>query len=98
MILKNWVYCPSTVTIVVLAGLVGAIASGCTSFATPNVQQSKNSPSINTPTETVTANQGKNTPQSQEIQASTENSPNYWCIPPRREAGVCSANGWNPVR
>lgn len=22
----------------------------------------------------------------------------YWCIPPRREAGVCSANGWTPVR
>ncbi|MBD2202610.1 hypothetical protein H6G33_12230 [Calothrix sp. FACHB-1219] len=23
---------------------------------------------------------------------------NYWCIPPRREVGVCSANGWVPSR
>ncbi|WP_062288012.1 hypothetical protein [Nostoc piscinale] len=23
---------------------------------------------------------------------------NYWCIPPRSEAGVCTANGWMPVR
>ncbi|MBD2494486.1 hypothetical protein [Nostoc sp. FACHB-280] len=23
---------------------------------------------------------------------------NYWCIPPRSEAGVCTKNGWMPVR
>ncbi|MBD2456419.1 hypothetical protein H6G80_20365 [Nostoc sp. FACHB-87] len=23
---------------------------------------------------------------------------NYWCIPPRSEAGVCTENGWMPVR
>ncbi len=23
---------------------------------------------------------------------------NYWCIPPRRETGVCSENGWLPLR
>jgi hypothetical protein len=45
--------CAYTVKVGILAGFVGAIATGCTSFATPNVQQGNNNANINTPSQTV---------------------------------------------
>ncbi|MFB2772157.1 hypothetical protein ACE1AT_23155 [Pelatocladus sp. BLCC-F211] len=64
----------------ILAGLVGAIATGCTSFATPNVQQGNNSANINTPSQTVRGDQQENNSilasQGEKILSRTKNSSN----------------------
>jgi hypothetical protein len=79
MMSKNWGFDSSRITTIVLAGLVGIIAPGCTSIATSNVQQGKTSQSINTPSETVRLKQQQNSstidPQSNEIQTTNNNSP-----------------------
>ncbi|MFB2983667.1 hypothetical protein [Microseira sp. BLCC-F43] len=96
MMSKKWGSYPSIVTIVVLAGLVGAIAPGYTSFATPSVQQGKNNPSINTPSGTVNT-------QNEEVQANTENSPNapdrfglQEGMPYKKAREVLIQKGWQP--
>ncbi|MBU7582940.1 MAG: hypothetical protein KAF91_08520 [Nostoc sp. TH1S01] len=119
--------CGFTIASTIFTILVGAIASGCTSFAAPNVQQSK-SFITHTTSQTVVSTETENTSTAtnqgleikgeqyryydeegnQEWRAITELNPiqegvifdgkNYWCIPPRREAGVCSENGWMPIR
>jgi hypothetical protein len=107
MMSKKCGFCSSTVTIIALATLGGLIAPGCTSFATPRVQESKNSPSINTPSGTAQVNQGKNTstinPQSQEVQANTENSPAasdrfglQEGMPYQKAREVLIQKGWQP--
>lgn len=73
MMSKNWGFGSSRITTVILAGLVGIIAPGCTSLATSNVQQGKNSQSINTPSLTVQFKQQQN---SSTINVQNNNSPN----------------------
>lgn len=107
MMSKNWRSCSSTVTIAFLAGLVGLIAPGCTSFATPNVQQSKNNPSINTASETAQVKQDQNTStinsQSKDVQPSTTNSPNasnrfglQEGMPYKEARKILIQQGWQP--
>lgn len=78
---RNWAFCASTVKIAVFAGLIGVIPpAGCRRFDASNVQQGKNSPTINTPSETVRVDRQENTStidrQSENLQATTTNSPN----------------------
>ena len=89
MMSKNWGSFPSTVTTVILAGLVGAIAPESTSFATHSVQQGKNNPSINL--------------QSEEVQANTKNSPDdnnrfglQENMPYKEAREVLIQKGWQP--
>ncbi|GET42240.1 hypothetical protein [Microseira wollei] len=89
MMLKNWGSCPSIVTVVILASLVGAIAPGCTSLATSSVQQGKNTSTINL--------------HSEEIQANTENSPAasdrfglQEGMPYKKAREVLIQKGWQP--
>lgn len=73
MMSKNWRSSSSRITTVILAGLVGIIAPGCTSLANSNVQQGKTSQSINIPSRTVQFKQQQN---SSTINVQNNNSPN----------------------
>ena len=86
-----------TVTVVMLAGLVGAIAPGCTSPATSSVQQDKNSPTINNPSGTVKVNQGKNTSTiNRQIKQASDRFGLQEGMPYQKAREILIQKGWQP--
>ncbi|MCP6759562.1 MAG: hypothetical protein NHB32_12515 [Fischerella sp. CENA71] len=91
----------------ILASLVVAIATGCTSFATPNVQQGNNGVNTNTPSQTVRDDQQENTStlasQGENIQSRTKNSSNsaeqldlQEGMPYQKARELLIKQGWQP--
>lgn len=88
MMLKNWGSCSAIVTIVVLAGLVGAIAPKSTSFANPTT---------NNPSGTVTVNQDKNASSiNSQIKQATERLDLQEGMPYQKAREVLIQKGWQP--
>nr|WP_322667233.1 MULTISPECIES: hypothetical protein [Nostocaceae]MDZ8209523.1 hypothetical protein [Dendronalium sp. ChiSLP03b]MDZ8211556.1 hypothetical protein [Nostoc sp. ChiSLP03a] len=104
--LKNRKLCGSTIAGAIFTSLVGAIASGCTSIATPNVQQS-NSVNINTPSQTVGGEREKNSSteanHAQNVRSRTKNSANpvekldlKEGMPYQKARDLVIQQGWQP--
>ncbi|PMB51659.1 hypothetical protein CEN39_14060 [Fischerella thermalis CCMEE 5201] len=104
---NNWKLCAYTMRVEILVGLVGAIATGCTSFATPNVQQGNNSTNINTPNQIVRGDQQEKTStlvsQGENIQPRTKNSSNpnehlglQEGMPYQKARELLIKQGWQP--